>query len=157
MEHWEKMRQLEDKIPIWPSIAEQMRHYSKLQTENDLAYLAETVTHTKRPKTVLEAPTSGQYFAKRNFSSDSRHAYEYEPGKAPPAVKHTTWFFQETNQLLQSMGEIKVIIVDGRHFMIPILCKPDGDNNEMQLTERVISARMLNSTWASFLFSSCVV
>jgi hypothetical protein len=144
-EHWEQMRQLEEQIPIWPSVAEQMRHYSKLQTEQDLAYIAEKITRTGRPKTVFNAPNSGDYFAKRNFSSDGRHAFHYQQGVTLPKEKHTTWFFQETNELLQSFGEIKIVIVNGHHFTIPILCKPDNDSDNMELTERITRAHMLSS------------
>jgi hypothetical protein len=63
--HWNKMEQLEKQIPIWPSIQEQHRHYSKIETEHDLAYIAKTFTHTTRPSVILEVPMQGNFVTKR--------------------------------------------------------------------------------------------
>ncbi len=59
------MEELEKSIPIWPSIKEQHRHYSKIDTERDLDYIAKNVTRTTRPLATLEPPTQGNFVAKR--------------------------------------------------------------------------------------------
>ena len=145
------MRQLEETIPIWPSVSEQMRHYRKLTTEKDLAFIAENVTRTKRPLTVFNPPERGGYVAKRSFSSDGRHVTPYLPSMVLEQPPQTKWFLQEFNPCLGSYGEIKVVIVNGKNFLVPILCKNTEGGNEQ--IERVISARELNSTCDS-IFSS---
>ena len=64
------MEELEKKIPIWPCIKEPHLHYSKLDTENDLDYIAEKLTHTKRPLRTLNIPQKGNFVAKR-YGCDS--------------------------------------------------------------------------------------
>jgi hypothetical protein len=142
------MRQLEETIPIWPSIAEQRRHYSKLTTETDLAFIAERVTYTKRPLTIFHPPDSEGYVAKRSFSSDSRHVTDYHPGMILNQPPQTNWFFQESNPCLSSYGEIKVVIVNSDKLLVPILCRNVEGGNEQ--IERVISARELNTMCDAF-------
>jgi hypothetical protein len=65
LDHWQRMRRLETKIPIWPSVAEQLRHYGKKETEEDLDHISRNVTHTHRPQTIWETPKSPSFVAKR--------------------------------------------------------------------------------------------
>jgi hypothetical protein len=63
--YWREIEELEKKIPFWPPIKEQHRHYSKIETENDLDYIARHVTRTARPLVTLEPPKQGEFVAKR--------------------------------------------------------------------------------------------
>jgi len=57
--------QVEKKIPFWPPIKEQQRHYWKIETENDLDYIARHVMRTAWPLVTLELPKQGEFVAKR--------------------------------------------------------------------------------------------
>ncbi len=56
---------MEKKIPFWPSIKEQHKYYSKLDTKRDLDYIAKVTTSTLRPFIMLEPPLYGNFVAKR--------------------------------------------------------------------------------------------
>lgn len=60
------MKGLAEKICVWPSLQEQHRHYSKIQTEHDLTHISQNVTHTRRPTMTEEPPAKdGTFVAKR--------------------------------------------------------------------------------------------
>lgn len=59
------MEDLEAKVPFWPSLKEQHRYCSKIQTERDLDYISKKYLATYRPTTVFEAPMEGDFVVKR--------------------------------------------------------------------------------------------
>lgn len=67
---WQKLRTLEQHVMLWPSFNESYRYDEKLMVECDLDYIADTVTHTPRPKRKEYVPFThydGNWFFKRYF------------------------------------------------------------------------------------------
>ena len=66
---------MEKKIPIWPPIKEQHKHYSKVDTERDLDYITK-VMGTTRPLVTLDPPLQGDFVAKRfEFCSSDNNVF----------------------------------------------------------------------------------
>lgn len=84
----------------------------------------------------------------RTFSSDSRHVHKYTLGTQLTTPAQTSWFFQQFNELLGKIGEVKAIMVNGT-IVTNMLCKPtevdDAFSGQNELTEIIKMAHRLDS------------
>jgi hypothetical protein len=70
------------------------------------------------------------------------------PGTQLTAPAQTSWFFQEFNELLWTIGEVKAIVANGT-MLTGMLCRPtdinDGFSGQNEITEIIKMAHRLDS------------
>lgn len=115
-------------VLLWPPWKQQIARGDKLSVIQSLTIIAALTTHTPRPYTSpINIPFSDDlsslrgYVIKRGYSDGSRHVY-FHPEKAmrivnkdptPKIIPGCQYFIQEYIKFLRTLGEWRVVIVEG--------------------------------------------
>jgi hypothetical protein len=75
----------------------------------------------------------------------------YRKGVKLTKSPQTTWFYQAYNTLIESVGEVKIIVVNKTRILSRILCIPGQDEGSI-ITEALLWAHPLSKLETSWVF-----
>lgn len=122
------MQRLSDALPVWPPVGEQTNAVKKFSLIKRLDTIAKE-TGSKRPKShqltatkpVASQWKNGHWVLKREQSSCSDDVKLLQPGTRPTTKERENflrgrypWLVQEFMPLLRSIGEWRIIVIEGR-------------------------------------------
>jgi hypothetical protein len=121
-----------NEVLCWPRVPELLDYASKYNLIRKLDKIAETITHTERPRTILmgakDEPPKG-WMVKREHSDGGRHV-EFPRSSKSKVMNNREgsyrWIAQEVAPLLRKLGEIRVVFV-GQNPLYAVLTTPSKD------------------------------